>query len=232
MPAKYTKTIICLANSRKITGRCVAGREIGGGKIGAWIRPVSGRPAGELSEEDRRFQNGQDPSLLDVISVPMVEPRPHGFQTENHLIDDDHNWTKEREASWDDLKAALDRVAGPLWDNSSSSYNGLHDRVEEAAANQLGYSLRLIEVADMKIAVAVEGAEFGNGKRKVRGRFTFNTAEYWLAVTDPVIERKYLVGKDGEFKVGNATLCISLGEPYGGYAYKLIAGVFLKPQQR
>ena len=229
MPDKYTKTIICLANSRKITGRCVAGKEIADSKIGAWIRPVSGRPAGELSEEERRFQNGQDPRLLDVISIPMIEPRSHGFQTENHLIDDGYYWTKQREASWDDLQAALDPIVGLLWDNSSSSYNGLHDRVEEAAANKLGSSLRLIEVTDLKISVAVEGAEFGNAKRKVRGHFTFNGASYWLAVTDPVTERKYLAGKDGEFQVGPAILCISLGEPYGGYAYKLIVGVFLKP---
>jgi hypothetical protein len=161
MPVKYTKTIVCLANSRKITGRCVVGKEIAGSTIGAWIRPVSARPAGELSEEERRFQNGQDPKLLDVIRIPMVDPRPHGFQTENHLIDDGYYWTKERDASWDDLKAALDPVGGPLW--------------------------------------------------------------------DPVTERKDLAGKDGEFKVGHAILCISLGEPYGGHAYKLIAGVFLKP---
>jgi hypothetical protein len=47
-------------------------------------------------------------------------------------------------------------------------------------------------------------------------------------VTDPVVERQYLAGKDDEYKVGHAILCISLGEPYGGYAYKLIAGVFVK----
>ncbi len=131
MAPKYTKTIICFANSRKITGRCVAGKEIAGGKIGGWIRPVSSRPAGELSEEERRYENGQDPRLLDVITIPMIEPRPHGFQSENHLIDDGFYWAKDREAGWDDLKAALDKVSGPLWDNSSSSYNGLHDRVEE-----------------------------------------------------------------------------------------------------
>ena len=69
MTVKYTKTIICLANSRKITGRCVAGKEIAGIKIGAWIRPVSRRPAGELSEEDRRLQNGQDPSTRNHVSL-------------------------------------------------------------------------------------------------------------------------------------------------------------------
>ena len=107
MPAKYKKTIICLANSRKLAGRCVAGKEIAGSTIGAWIRPVSSRPTGELSERERRFLNGQDPKLLDVIAVSMVEPRPHAFQTENHLIDDRYYWIKHREATWDVLKAAL-----------------------------------------------------------------------------------------------------------------------------
>jgi hypothetical protein len=229
MAPKYTKTIICLANSRKITGRCVAGKEIAGDKIGGWIRPVSSRPAGELSEEECRYENGQDPRLFDVITIPMVEPRPHGFQSENHLIDDGYYWAKEREAGWDDLKAALDKVSGPLWDNSSSSYNGLLDRVEESTANELGSSLRLVEVKDLKIVVAVEGGGLFPAKRKVRGRFTLNGAQYSLSVTDPVVERQYLAGKDGEFKVGNAILCISLGEPFEGYAYKLIAGVFVKP---
>jgi hypothetical protein len=54
--------------------RCVAGKEIGGGKIGPWIRPIRGRPTGELSEEDRRFENGQARKLLDVVSIPMIEP--------------------------------------------------------------------------------------------------------------------------------------------------------------
>lgn len=141
----------------------MTGREIGGGKIGRWVRPISGRLTGELSEEDRRFQNGQDPKLLDVVRIPMIEPRPHDFQTENHLIDDAYYWTKEGDASWDELRAALDSQNRALWDNSSSSYNGQHDRVEEAATSQLDTSLRLIEVSDFKIVVHVEGAEFGNG---------------------------------------------------------------------
>ncbi len=229
MPDKYTKTIICLANSRRIAGRSVAGKELADGKIGAWIRPVSGRPAGELFDEDRHFQDGQDHKLLDVITIPMIGARPCGYQTENHLIDAGCYWTKEGEATWSDLQAALDTVTGPLWDNSSSSYNGLHDRVEETVANNLGGSLRLIEVMDLTIAVAVEGAKIGNAHRKVRGRFTLNGAPYLLAVTDPVIERKYLAGPDGDSKLGRAVICISLREPYRGYAYKLVAGVFPNP---
>ena len=231
MPPKYTKTIICLANSRKMPGHSVAGKEIVAGKIGAWIRPVSGRPAGELSEEDRHFENGQEPKLLDIIRIAIVEARPRGYQSENYLIDDSDYWTKVGEASWDDLQSALDSVSGPLRDDSSSSFNGLHDRVEETVANALGSSLRLVGVSDLKITVAVEGSELVGSRRKVRGRFTLNGTQYYLAVTDPVIERSYLEGADGEFSTGPVVLCISFGEPYRGYAYKMIAGVILQKQR-
>jgi len=194
------KSIICLANSHKSPGRSVAGKEISGGKVAAWIRPVSSRPTGELSEEDRRFENGQEPRLLDVIRIPMIEARPRGCQTENHLIDDGQFWIKEREASWDELRDAIDPILGPMWDDSSSSYNGLHDRVCETAAINLGSSLRLIEVGNLNIIVAVEGSEVGSARRKVRGSFSLNGESYRLAITDPVVELKYLEGGDGEFR--------------------------------
>lgn len=86
----YTKTILCLANSRKLSGRCIAGKEKLRRGYGEWIRPVSARPSEEISEEERRYENGQSAQILDVISVPMREPRPGAHQTENHLIDDDY----------------------------------------------------------------------------------------------------------------------------------------------
>ncbi len=158
----------------------------------------------------------------------MIEPRPSGFQAENHLIDEGYYWAKERDATWDELEAAVDPIS-PLWDNRSSTYNGLHDRVDEAFANQLGSSLRLIAVNDLSVSISIEGAAFWNAKRKVRGRFSLGVEEYRLAVTDPVVERQLFAGPDGIFTVGNAILCISLGEPWDGYAYKLIAGIFVKP---
>jgi hypothetical protein len=168
----YTKTIICLANSRKVAGRCIAGKEIAEGRIGEWIRPVSARPNGEISEEERRYENGTDPAVLDVVTIALIEPRPHGFQVENHLIDSVYYWAKERMASPEEIEGALDIVHGPLWSNLSSSYTGLHDRIEEGQAETLGNSLKLVKVSDLSVSVGMEGTESRSGRYGASSRLT------------------------------------------------------------
>jgi hypothetical protein len=212
-----------------MSGRCVAGRTIVGNGFGDWVRPVSARENAEISFDDRRYQNGQDPKLLDVISIPMIEPRPHDFQTENHLIDAQYYWEFQRHAAWAEAVAAVDGQGRPLWSNDSSGYNGVHDRVAEEEALPADGSLRLIEVPNLEVRVGVEGAAFGNGKRRVRGLFTHFGAQYLLSITDPTIEARFLAQPDGHANIGRALLCVSLGEPYQGYAYKLIAGVIQPP---
>src|SRR5687767_486764 len=112
---KYKKTIICLANSRKLSGRCIAGKEIISGKVSSWVRPISNRLTGELSEEDRRYPDGQDAKMLDIIEIPMIEAKPHSYQSENHLIDAEYHWEKVRHATLAEVRSAIDVVKGPLW---------------------------------------------------------------------------------------------------------------------
>lgn len=71
-----TKKILCLANSRKRGGRCIAGRELLADSPGPWIRPVSDREHEEVSEEERQFEDGSEPKVLDVIVVRLIAPHP------------------------------------------------------------------------------------------------------------------------------------------------------------
>jgi hypothetical protein len=227
--ATYTTTIICLANSRKPGGRCVAGKAFSNKALGGWIRPVSARPGGEISVLDRQYQNGTEPALLDIIEICMLQQGVHPYQPENHIIDDKYYWVKKAEISYAQAQAAVDRLPSDLWGiGYGSSYSGTNDRIPVNVAPTFGYSLRLIAVTDLRIHVSAEGANFGNMKRKVRGYFTYSGNPYALSVTDPIIETKYLAQTDGWHNVGAALLCVSLGEPYtDDNAYKMIAGVIL-----
>lgn len=223
----YTKTIVCFANSRKMCGRCLAGKEFDEQKhFGGWVRPVSDRPTQEISEEERWYENGEDPRVLDVIQIRMREPRPHAPQSENHLIDSGYYWARRGRITWNDAEGAVDTVDG-LWVDGHSSYNGANDRIPEDVAVNLDSSLLFIRPTNLTIIVAVEGAEFNNPRRKVRARFRFNHNNYVLAVTDPVVERRYLGMENGEYPIETALLCVSIGEPYQGFCYKLVAAVII-----
>ncbi len=71
----YLKTIVCLANSRKLTGRCVAGKEWDGQVRSKWCRPVSARERGELTAERWYAKTWRDPQLLDLIQVGLLSNR-------------------------------------------------------------------------------------------------------------------------------------------------------------
>lgn len=227
MPDPYFKDIICLANSRKLSGHCVAGREVSGKSIGPWIRPVSAKKTGELSGLDVRFQDGKHPEMLDIIRIKFIRPISHGYQTENHEIESSFYWEKKGKIEWTNVQLMAENVSGQLWLNADSSYHGENDRVSEHAASTINSSLKLIMVDDFRVRVLAEGAAFGNSSLKVRGSFTCSGFSYSLMITDPVAEADFRNRGVGAYEVGRAVLCISLGEPHEGFAYKLIAGVIL-----
>jgi len=225
----YARTIVCLANSRKTAGRCLAGKEWNDGKPGEWFRPVSSRQTHEISEEERRYQDGRDPKLLDIISVPCAQPQPSPHQRENHVIDPGYYWSLEGTLAWRDISAWLDAPA-TLWGAGQGSYAGLNNRV--VIGQEDGSSLYLIAVSSLRLLVGRKAPEYPDSKRGVRGEFTYKGTTYRMDVTDPVIEREFLNQYDGQYDIANPVLCISLGDPYQGYFYKLIAAVLFENRFR
>lgn len=221
----HMKRIVCLSNSRKRAGRCIAGREWSKEQgVGSWVRPVSARENQEVSEYERQYENGSDPRVLDIINIPLLEPQPENYQTENWLLDPSNYWEKAGEFSLRDLPTLVDPIA-PLWLNGRSTFHGRHDKIPLGSANSIPDSLRLVHVEGLKLKVFTPGEAFGDSKRRVQGQFTHAGTEYRLWVTDPEYERAYLAKPDGVYSIGACYLTISLGEPYKDAFYKLIAAI-------
>ncbi len=220
------KRIVCLANSRKSNGRCIAGKEIlDDGSIGRWVRPVSVRESEEVSEDERQYEDGSEPRVLDVIDVPLLDARPKYFQQENWLLDSDQYWERVCRVARNELPQLIDPVA-PLWSNGSRTFNGQNDRIPLSVARSLNSSLRFIRVAKLELSVFQPGKDFGNLKRRVQGRFRYGDADYWLWVTDLEYEQKYLQLPDGNYQIGRCLLTVSLGGSHSDdYCYKLIAAI-------
>jgi hypothetical protein len=186
------------------------------------------RSTQEISEEERRYQDGTDPKVLDIVAITMSAAQPRHHQQENHLIDDGYYWMKQGTVSWHKLQATIEDPAGPLWLNGHSSSCGHNDQVPEDLANNLRRSLYLVRPDELTLAVALEGGDFGPARRRVRARFDLSGHSYCVVVTDPWMERQCLAGSDGETKIEEALLCVSLGESFHGFAYKLAAAVITR----
>ncbi len=222
----YSKKIVCLATSRKPSGRCVAGKECLENGYGGWVRPVSVRPSAEISLEERRYEDGKEPKVLDVVEIPMLAPVPRVHQTENHMIDQSFYWAKRDILTWDDV-ASLTDAPPALWTNGNSTYHGTNDKVAQALASQFTNSLFLIRPETAIVQVQLEGGTFGPAKRRVRADFRYNGVHYNFVVTDLVAEQAFLARENGVYPLADAYLCVSLTEAYegDGFCHKLVATI-------
>ena len=226
MSTAVVKRIVCLANSRKPQGRCIAGKEIlEDNQLGGWIRPVSDRPGEEVSQIERQYENGGEPQLLDVIDIPLRFALPKNHQRENWLLDPDQRWRKVGQIQPSESTQFVDQDYR-LWVDDHSTANGMNDRVPFSSANFLNDSLRFIRVSGIELVISQPGQAFGRNRRRLQGRFRYHNADYWLWVTDPIYERQYFRQPNGNYSIGQCFLTVSLGEPYNdGYVYKLVAAI-------
>jgi len=223
----YEKKIVCLANSKKQGGSCIAGKETANGQYGSWIRPVSDREEGEISEKEQKYADKNCPQILDIISIKLLKPLQHEYryQTENHLIDNGACWEKKGEETWDNLEKMKDEPS-ELWLNGYNSFKGENDRVPIDEASKLKNSLYLIYIPSMKVHVYTNTY---SAKKETRALFTYNEHKYNLSITDPKAESHFLKKQDGKYPIKNLYLCVSIGEPLEDKCYKLVASVITDP---
>ena len=94
------------------------------------MRPVSARDGQEVSEDERQYEDGSDPQVLDIIDVPILGPRPRDYQTENWVFAPELYWEKVARLSSLDLPGLADPI-DPLWIDGHSTYNGRNGKIRQ-----------------------------------------------------------------------------------------------------
>lgn len=178
--------------------------------------------------------DGSEAALLDIIRLEVANPRPEPHQPENWEIP---------------VTAAPRQRYGHLRPNAASAFLRAHltpgpdllgnhsDRVEYQylESHPAAASLCVIEPAGLRrwISKTITGA------RQTRACFTLSEVPYDLSVTDPIWENHLRdlglsYGLHGRAVTGidvrdEVFLAVSLGEPFQGSCYKLVAAVILLP---
>ncbi len=214
------KTIVCLAASIKDRGICIAGKEYNDGRFGAWIRPVSSRNRGAISDPERKKNNGDFTEVLDIVTIFLNKADPPTYQSENHIIEDSHVWTHQGKLTKDDIRNTVDNISC-LWQNGCSSKGGENDRIPIGQLCNGQSSLALIEPENFTIKVIKNPYKIGEMKH--RAIFNFQGISYDFAMTDPLMKNKYR--DKGCHSVPAPLICVSLAETFRGYAYKIVAAV-------
>jgi hypothetical protein len=160
--------------------------------------------------------------MLDIITIPLIKrdirtTMPH--QNENYLVDAQTPWERVGQFPKVELSGLVD-VVDTLWINGNKP--GMNDRIPaEEVRRNIHSSLVLVKPEGLKLITSLE-----HGKRKVTAVFRFNSAEYRLRVTDIKMLSAFSNKDLGEYPIrGEIFLCISHGEIYKGYCYKLVVSI-------
>jgi hypothetical protein len=217
--------LVCLANSRKLGGRCVAGIDLA---KRVWRRPVSELPGGELYARDYTLDNGHPVKPLDVFHIHVARRASTQYQPENWTIRSDP-WRHLRALGRDEALELLMSlvVSGPVL------LRGTADRIaqSELLALPIEQSLAIVQPHDLRFVIDTSLT----GRRQTRASFTLSGQPYYLSVTDPMWERRLSSEPMGEVAAASlgigqrsrVFLTISLGEPFRDDCYKLVATVIV-----
>lgn len=218
------KLFVCLANSRKYSGRCIAGIELCRRPDGLlkmvetpdhtpqWIRPVSQSEFGELSSDWVRHIRLGDLIEIDTAQKPMN----HGYQAEN--VHFDANSLKIVEH----LDLTNDRLQRLSLEDNKPLFCNHNNSVSIQNIDMVSRSLQFIKVKK----ATLRWREESGMRPQERLVFRYNDSEYDLPLTDIEFVEKYMNDNTILVKANEVYLTVSLSLPHDGRLYKLAAGVF------
>ena len=208
---------ICLANSYKNRGHCIAGiLAHRGSKTSSvildtgnkviWIRPV----CRETNYQEIPSGYAAGIKLLDMVEFNEIGKRPVGHQTENVEIDP----RSLRVIS----HCRLNEIALRAWASKDQLIFGDNSRyISHDDIGSRSNSLMLIKPDRYSF--------YAYTKDQARSKFDFKQNRYDLPVTDIDLSKEILSGQHVDASSGMVYFTLSLGHLFNNNYYKLIAGV-------
>lgn len=209
--------MLCLANSWKYGGRCVAGVQ----NDGSWIRPVSDTEDGSLNGNSCLMRGGRPVRVLDVVRLRVQSPDPRPHQPENWIVTDDE-WVLLRSRNVHEVSEFLDSVTvqGPSLFGTTTE-RVTWSQIQESESNP---SLALVKAQRPRFHWSQ------SNPTQRRASFALGGVSYDLPMTfEFELPAK---GEANHRSQSSWYFTISLGEPFarqGNDCFKLIAGAIEIP---
>lgn len=183
--------ILCLANSFKRGGRCIAGIDL---ETNRWIRPIGQGHEGAIRGE--RLINGMEPELLDIIEIPLGAGADDlGCQPENILLRPGP-WRKVGVIEKDDVMQYVEETDRLLHNfEGKVPLNAFESNISKTKLK----SLQLIHVTNVRF--------LKNPWKKTICNFWYSG--HWYSLKAPCPEAEQHIGSKSEY-----ILTISMGGPY------------------
>lgn len=185
---------------------------------GSWVRPVSDTKDGELTAGQCTMDVGRQVAPLDVVRVYLDSPAPRPHQPEDWLISG-RQWRLQGRLAVSEAKKILEQASEV---HMSGIFGNAADRVSwrdisSRSSSGMESSLTLVRAT---------APEFTWGSKRQQKRAVFDHAgvTYDLAMT---FEARPPVGQSAS----KWYFTISLGEPFHGYCFKLVAGAIEVPSK-
>jgi len=209
--------IVCLANSFREGGRCLAGIELDTDNQPIFVnnRPKWVRPVGRTAHEEVPTALVSDIFLLDIFELAPVEFHHFGHQTENLTF---HPDSLVKTGKFD---------RHHLWmltenEKHNSVFGSTGRSVALDVLKGMNYSLKMIYTDKFAVVEKEVKEKFYT---QVRIAFDFHGVGYEFPVTDPIFLYEYRTDKNILNGKKHLYLTISLAAPFENLSYKLIAGV-------
>jgi hypothetical protein len=190
---------------------------------------VSPSADGTLARSHYRLPDGADPRVLDVLRVPLARARPEAHQPENFVVSP-RPWSLVARPApldlWPLIKAAVTE--------EPYVFGRPGDRIPHADLEGHPATASLALVATEEVLFVSTSTR--SGMPQARLRFSHRRYIYNLAVTDPAWEFEISSRPEGQYLASDLCLdsarlllTLSLGEPFEGACYKLVAAIFEGP---